>query len=299
MHEGKVMNTRILPKFEYYEPKSLQEALALISRFGDKSRILAGGTDLIPLMKMGRLAPDYIININTLAELHRIEYGNMGLRIGAAATFGSLERSLLVREKYPSLFEACRSVGSVQIRNMGTVGGNLCRAAPSADVAPPLIVLGAEVKSVSLSGERTTEVEDFLTGPGETILKSDELLTEISVPPVSAHMGTAFLKLARTAFDLSTVNVAVGVTEAGGICEEVKIALGAVAPKPIRAKKAEGFLRGKNINNTGIIEAASIIAANEAKPITDVRATADYRREASKILVRRALEKASFGIGEK
>jgi CO/xanthine dehydrogenase FAD-binding subunit len=239
------------------------------------------------------LLPDYLISIGGISELDYIKYDeSSGLRIGVLANIVNIADSPLVRSKFNLLAQAASMLGSPSIRNQATLGGNLCNAAPSADTAPPLLVLGAKVKIVGVDGEKVVPLEDFFTGPGQTILGSNHLFTEIQIPNLLPHSGGVYLKQTRSqGADLALVGVAVLVVMEGKIIRDVKIALGAVAPTPIRAKKAEEILKGKKLDDP-ILEACSRAAVNEAKPIDDVRSSADYRRKLVAVLTKRAMIQA-------
>lgn len=287
------MTSRILPGFEYFTPKSLEEASSLLAQYGQKSSILAGGTDLLVQMKSRQKTPKYVIDIKRIPGLSRIECDEtMGLRIGSLATIHDIETSEIIQKKFPIILETARTFGSVQVRNMATLGGNLCNASPAADMAPPLLVLDAKVQAMGRRGERTVSLDGFFLGPSKTMLEKDEILTEIQVPDLSPNTGTAFFKIGRVKSDLAKVNVAVAlVIKEGDFCEEARIALGAVAPTPIRARRAEKALRGRRIDGETMNEAAEAVDT-EIEPITDVRSTAEYRREVSKVLVKRGIQKS-------
>ncbi len=287
-------NTHIIPlDFEYFEPRTLKEVLDLLDKLRDKAAILAGGTDLLVQMKIRRKTPKYLINIKKIPDLTFIKVEEGGLRIGAATKLRSIEKSNVVRDTYVALYEAIKSMGSVQIRNMGTIGGNLCNASPAADTAPPLLVYEAKLRIVSLRGERLVPINKFFKGPGRTVMEPNELLTEIIIPKPPKNSGASFIKIARTSMDLAKVNVAVllKLKNSSRTIDDVKIALGAVAPTPMRAYAAEEYLRGKEFNEDTLRRAGEI-ASMEIKPITDIRSTAWYRREVTKIIVKDALERA-------
>ncbi len=286
------VNTRILPvEFEYFEPRSIKEAVELLTKYGSEAKILAGGTDLIVRMKQRFIEPKYIINIKKIRELDFIEDRGDHLAIGAATKLREIEKSGVVKKKFMALYEAVRSMAGVQIRNMATIGGNLCNASPAADTAPPLLVFEAKLKIVGLDGERVVPISEFFLGPGKTLLKPNEILAEIQVPYQLEDVGSAFIKIARVAMDLAKVNVAVALRTEGNIIKLVRIALGAVAPTPIRACKTEEFLVGKELNEETLRKAAEIVKT-EVKPITDIRSTVEYRREVSGVIVKDALLKA-------
>jgi len=279
--------------FEYLQPKTVKEACSLLSKYEGKAKLLAGGTDLLVSMKNRKEVPQYVIGLKAIPNLHHIHYDDgRGLKIGTLATLHEIESSPTIRERFPVLVNAACQMAVPAIRNMGTVGGNLCNAAPSADMAPPLIALGAKVKIESIAGERVVTVEEFFTGPGKTVLQADEILTEIQIPDLSPYNRCAYLKLpARSAIDLTVTGVAVMVTldPRQANLTDIKIALGAVGPTPIRALKAEGIIKGKVIEDE-LLERTAQAAADEARPRSSIRGSADYRRDMVKVLVRQALK---------
>jgi carbon-monoxide dehydrogenase medium subunit len=279
--------------FEYAEPSSISEAVALLARHGDRARILAGGTDVLTALKEGWERPEWIISLGRIPDLSYIRYDeHAGLRIGALTTVRSVETSPIVRSRYPALAGAAATLASVQIRNLATVAGNLCRAAPSADTAPILMALQAEVRLIGPAGERVVPLGSFFTGPGRTALARDELLTEIAMPPPSAHAGAAYIKHSpRHAMDLAVVGVAVAVTLDGRLCCDVRIVLGAVAPVPLRARLAEHALIGREVT-PALAGKAGRLGAGEAQPISDLRGSAEHRRAMVALLTRRAVLQA-------
>ncbi len=281
-------------RFNYLEPATIEEAIALLSKHDGKARVIAGGTDLLVQVRSKAIKPEHVIDIGYIPGLDYINYDEkQGLSIGALATIRALEKSDKIRRRYPAISQSARELGSSAIRNVATIGGNLCNAAPSADIAPALIGFSAQAKITGPGGERRVLLEDFFTGPGETVLKRGELLVEIQVPVPSSGTKGVYLKHGRSAVDLATVGVAVIMAlESGGVCRDIKIVLGAVAPTPMRAKKAEGVLRGKKVE-AALIEKAAQAASAEAQPITDVRASAEYRKEMIKVFTRRALEQVA------
>jgi carbon-monoxide dehydrogenase medium subunit len=285
---------RRLPRFDYLAPQTLAETLSLLSQYKGKARLLAGGTDLIPQLK-GRLrkAPQYIIDLKAIPGLDYIKYDKAkGLAIGALATIKAIIDSPVVNERFNMLAQAAESMASPQVRNRGTIAGNICNAVPSADSAPALLVLEARLKLVSSKGERTVSIDDFFTGPNRTALADDEILVEIQLPTPPPNSKGVFLKLGpRQAMDLAIVGVAVLVVPDNGECKDIRIALEAVAPTPLRARKAEAVLR-EQVFEDELIAKAGQTAAAEAKPINDHRASAQYRREMVEVLVKRAIEQA-------
>jgi len=281
-----------LPKFEHAQAKTVAEACSLISKYKDQGKLIAGGTDLLVYMKRRKMAPKYLIDIKPIPGINYIRCDAEGLRIGTLATIHGIETSPVVRDKFPLLASTAHELGTPNVRNAGTIGGNLCNASPSADMAPSLIGLEAKVKISSAAGERTMALEDFFTGPGQTALQEGEMLTEIQVPNASPHTNGVYLKLpARTAVDIASVGVSVVLTMDSDIISNARIVLGAVAPTPIRVHEAEDVLRGKAIEDQ-LIEQASQIAAEESRPISDIRSSAYYRKEMTRTLTRRAINQA-------
>lgn len=280
-------------RFEYFEPQTLDEAVALLHRLDGQADVLAGGTDLLVEIKEHLRAPDYVVNIKKIPGLDYLRYDEQtGLRIGPVTTVRMVETSPLIQEKYAGLAEAARQLGSIQVRNRATVAGNLCRASPAADTAPPLIADGATVRLYGPQGERTVLLEQFFIGPGQTILAPNELLVEIAVPGPPPHTGKVYIKHGRRkAMELAVVGVAVSLTLSGDTCADVRIALGAVAPTPLRVPQAERRLRGMVVNSAAIAAAAEA-AREAARPISDVRGSAAYRRELVYVLTKRAVEVA-------
>jgi carbon-monoxide dehydrogenase medium subunit len=275
-------------RFEYFEPATLGEALALLARYQGRAQPLAGGTDLLVELKEQLRRADCVVNIKHIPGIDGLSFdARQGLRIGALVTAREVEISPIVLDKYSSLAQAARELGSIQVRNRATIVGNVCRASPSADMLPPLIADGAQVTIQGGSGERRVALDDFFTGPGMTVLAPGELVTEIRVPAPAPRTGKVYLKHGRRkAMELATVGVAVSLSE-----NEIRIVLGAVAPTPIRARRAEELLRGKTLNDE-LIEKAAEAAESESRPISNVRASAEYRREMVGVLTRRALQQA-------
>lgn len=280
-----------MKSFDYLEPTSTAEVCELLARFDDSARVIAGGTDLLVAMKRRSLNPLKLISLSKVQGLKTIEYiPGLGLRIGALVSISDIQFSPIIKEKVPVLAHAAAKVGSQAIRNMATIGGNLCNAAPSADMAPPLLVLSAQALCSGLTGDRRIILEKFFTGPGRTSLTKGEFLAGIEVPETSSSRLCSFVKVGRTAVDIALVNTAVAATfEYPRRClTGVRIALGAVGPVPFRSVKAEVLAEGRSIAADGWIDETGMAAAEEAQPINDVRASADYRRAMVKLLVRDA-----------
>lgn len=283
-----------LPRFEYLAPKKIVEVCSLLSQYEEKAKVIAGGTDLLVQMKERELSPQYLIGLTGIADLDYLIFEETeGLRIGALARIQLIADSEVIQARFGLLAEAAAQIGTPQIRNMGTIGGNLCNAAPSADTAPPLIALGATVKLIRSEGERVIPLEGFFIAPGKTALQANELLTEIKVPNPQPRSGMAYLKLfPRGAVDIAAVGVAaLVVLGENGICADIKLVCGAVAPTPIRVRNAEGIIKGKRIDDA-LIEKASQLAFEESRPISDVRSSAGYRREMVKVLTKRSIVQA-------
>jgi len=268
----------LVPELKYHKPKTLQEALELMNEL-ENAKPIAGGTDLIIDLKTGRIKLKNLVDISEIRELKKIELLEDEIVIGASTTLQELIENKSLKNMVPALIEAIENMGSWQIRNVATIGGNICNASPAADTAPPLMILNSKLKVKSIDGERIIPIEKFFHGPRQTDLKSNEILTEIIIPKRSCEMGMKFLKLGRRrAHTLSIVAVAVAVKMEDEIIRDIRISLNSVAPTPIRAYKTERELINSNINE---IEDKIKILNEEIKPISDIRASAEYRREMS------------------
>jgi carbon-monoxide dehydrogenase medium subunit len=284
-------NSHILSQeFEYVEPHTIEEAVKWMATYKGEAKFMAGGTDVIVQMKMGRAHPEAIINLSRIPGLRHLIIEH-GLRIGVLTTFRQIERDGFIQRHYTALHEAAKGVTSIQIKTMGTLGGNLCHGSPAADSAPPLIAFGARVKMIEGDKERVLPLESFFIGPGKTLLNREELMVEIQVPKPEANTGSAFLKLGRVSADLAKISIAVAVVREGDFCKDCRIVLGAVAEKPLRTIEAEKILRGK-IFNKHLLNRTEQQVSEEIRPITDVRSNLWYRREVSKVLVRNAINLA-------
>lgn len=292
-------NTRILvPEFEFTRPSSLRDALL---RLGDKecrSRPMLGGTDLLVQMKMERKSPACLVDLNGIAELRGIMASETDLRIGAGTTIRELSRANFVRERFQSLTEACRAFSTVPIMVMGTVGGNICNASPAADTVPALLIFDAAVEIASLAEHRSIPLREFLVAPGETALRKGEILISVRIATPPKGTGSAFIKLARVTADISKVCVAVKLVRERNTIVDCRIALGAVGPTAIRLERAETYLIGIKYDERAV-DAAAKIASQDITPITDVRATREYRRAVSQVITRDALTMAWKRAGER
>lgn len=281
-----------LPDFEYHMPASVQEACALLAEKGPVAKVLSGGTDLINKMKHGLTAPEVLISLKRLEQLTSIEYvEGKGVVIGARATHNAICNSALLQEKYLSVCEAAHHMANNQIRNVGTIGGNIANAVPSADLPPILMALGASITLTGPKGERVMPLEDFFVGPGKTQIAQDEIITQIVIPD-NSFTGSTYIKFGlRRSGALAVVGAAVAVEIEGGVCKNARIALGAVAPVPMRATQAEAAIIGKTINDD-LLEEAGVCASTECKPISDIRGSEEYRRDMVRVFIKRALRKA-------
>jgi len=283
-------------RFDLALPTSLEDCLKILAERGPQAKLLAGGTDLLPQMKNGVLKPALVVDLSGVARVRQVQNGN-GLRIGAAVTARELEVSPALRGPYVSIAESAALVGSLQVRNLATVGGNLCNAAPSADMAPPLVALEAQAVIAGPGGERRVPMADFFTGVRKTVLAPNELLVELIVPPPGPHSGGQYLRhTPRRELDIAVVGVASQLTVANGRCSKARIALASVAPTPVRALAAERALEGQSITPR-LIEQAATLAIEAAKPINDQRGSVEFRKHLVRVLTRRtlvtALERAS------
>ncbi|TFZ01295.1 FAD binding domain-containing protein [Ramlibacter rhizophilus] len=278
--------------FEYARPATLQDAIALLQA-GPDPAILAGGTDLLVQIKEHVRQPARVIDIKRIPGMDEFAFdAKEGLRLGALVTTRAVETSPLAQRHYASLARAATDFASIQVRHRATVVGNVCRASPSADTLPPLVADGAELVIHGPGGERRCRVEDFCLGPGRTALQAGEIVTQLRVPAPPPGTGKVYIKHGRRAqMELATVGVAVTLTLREGCCERVSIVLAAVAPTPLRARAAEALLQGK-APTPERFERAAEAAAAESRPIADVRASAEYRRDMVRVLTRRALEQA-------
>jgi carbon-monoxide dehydrogenase medium subunit len=288
-----------MKSFGYQKVFILEEAFRLLDQYQDKARILAGGTDLLVKIRHSILSPEILIDIKEIPGLDEIRYDPAaGLQIGALASIHSLETSPVIKEKYGVISQAAGSLGSFQIRARATLGGNLCNVSPHGDMAPCLISLGARVKIAGKKEDRLVPLEEFFIGPGITDLRPGEILAAVQLPIPLPFTGCIYIKHSiRRAMDLAVVGVAVALSADSEKvkCQEVKIALGAVGPIPLRAKRAESRLWGQKLDEFSISE-ASRIASEEVQPISDIRASSEYRREMVRVITERALKQAQGAL---
>ncbi len=286
--------------FQYHKATTVQEALHFLSQYGEEGKIIAGGQSLLILMRQGLVAPEHVIDIKGVRELDYIRFDEKeGLFLGATTTHRSIEKSPLLKEKYEVLVQMERKLATIQTRNWGTIGGNLCHADPAGDPAPVLIALGAGLKLGKEGGERKVSLEEFSVDYYETVLEEDEMLLEIQVPIPPARTATVYEKFTIIDSDMAIVSVAASITAGDdGSCKGARVVLGGAAPVPMRARKAEELLVGEKLKDE-LLEEVGRAAAEEAEPISDIHASEEYKRELIRVLtkrmVRRAWERAIQG----
>jgi aerobic carbon-monoxide dehydrogenase medium subunit len=305
--------------FEYYRPASISEAIALMEGSGGKGVYIAGGTDVMVLIRQKKLSPGCLISLRNIGDLAYLDTSS-GLAVGSAVTHNAIAKNEFIQKKYTALTDATNKVGSLQIRNVATMGGNICNAAPSADTACPLLVLDAQAVIAGKDGERMVPIDDFFLGPNKVALKPGEILKGFAMPAFNGRTGSAYIKhTRRQAMDLPMLGVAACITiridgdEIGCkdalctidnisnilrrfedeklVCEDIRIAMGVVSPRPMRAKKAEEALKGKVISEA-LFQEIGEIAASECQPRDSIRGEAWYRRDMVKVLTKRAILRA-------
>ena len=278
-------------QFEYFAPETLDEAVSLLNEHGSEAVVLAGGQSLIPLMKLQLAAPEYVVDINRIPGLADISEENDFLRIGSLTREADLDRSEIVRAKYPILQDTTSVIADPLVRNMATVGGNLAHGDPANDHPATMLALGAQVVAVGAAGQRVISVSDFFEGPLTTTLNQGEILTEIRIPTPPQGSGGAYLKLERKVGDYAIAGVAAVISAADGVCQQAGIGLTNAGPIPIKAGTAEAFLVGKTLDDETIREAARL-ASQEAQPSADLRGSEEYKRDMVRVIAGRALRLA-------
>jgi carbon-monoxide dehydrogenase medium subunit len=285
--------------FEYHAPGSWDEAAALMSEYGPDARPLAGGTDLMIQLERGQIAPGHVVSLARIPHWDALTV-NGELTLGAGTTYRQLEKTPALYRQHTALIDAARQIGGVQVRNVATVAGNFCNASPAADAVLPLLVMDAALNLYGPHGERSVPAGEFITGPNQTALAQGELLRQIHVPDLPERTAAVFLKAGRRrAMEISMVAAAVRLTLApdGNVCQTARIAIGAVAPTPLRAHDAESLLQGQRLTPDLIREAAQV-AVQASAPISDVRASGEYRRHLTGVMVRQALEQCLSQLTE-
>ena len=281
-----------LPEFVHLMPADLKDACALLAQFPGEAKALAGGTDMLVKMKQRRMVPRYLVNLKKIPGLDyvRPEPGG-GLAIGPLASIEALRSSLDVRNSYRVLHDAVSRMGTMEIRNCGTLAGNLCNASPAAETVPALLLLGASVRVVSKDSDWSLPVEGFILGPGKTLLESGQLVAEIRLPEPPADSFGAYDKFSLRRMDLAVVGAGVLLTMSGGVCREAKIVLSSVAPAALRARNAEAMLAGKALEDR-LIDKAARCAAEEVRPQADLFGTVEQKRNMAAALTARVLRQA-------
>ena len=283
-----------MPRPDYYDPRGLDEVHALLAQYGDDAKLVAGGQSLIVMLRQGLIEPTALIDLARLPGLTGVERHNGTIRVGAMTTIRAIETDATVQRALPALAQAAAAVGPMQIRNMGTVGGNASHNALGADPPPALLALDAEATIVGPDGERRVPLEEFFTGYFETCLRPTDVLTALTIAVPGPGATGAYLKFASRAVDMSIVGIAIVLARDGGRIREARIAIGGAGPVPFRARQAEGALRGA-LWGDAILREAGALAAAEASPLGDIHASAAYRRWLVRVLVPRALKAAADG----
>lgn len=279
-----------MKKFDYYQPQTLGEAFRLMEKFPGRARYIAGGTDVLVRIRQGVIQPDALVSLRGIKVLRGMECRG-GVALGSMTLIRELERDGVVAKNYPALAEAARVLASPQIRNVATIGGNLGNAAPSADCAPPLMVLEAGLTLEGPGGIREIPVADFFQGPGRTLCDELEIVTRINLPLLPEKTGMAFLKVGRVNQDIAVTNAAALLVMEKGVCRKCRLAVGAVAPVPLRLKGVEAAIEGHKIDHELLGRVGSMVE-QEVSPITDVRSTEEYRRVVTGVMVKRAIRQA-------
>ena len=284
-----------MARFEYLEARTLRQAISLLQRYGDQARLVAGSTDFLVRWRQGVWQPQYVINLQHIPALQRVSYSaRNGLRLGAMVTVQTLETHPAIRRHYPALATGATSFAGVQLRNLATVGGNICNASPAGDTLPALLAFDTQCRVVGPEGERMVALDQFFAGPGRTVLRPGEILAELRLPPPLPNSGSLYIKHSpRGAMDIATVGVAsmISLERRGAVCREVRIALASVAPTPVRARGVEDMLRGQTLTPQ-LMAAAAQEAQTRVTPIDDVRGSAAYRKSIVEALTQRTLERA-------
>ena len=283
----------LLPKFDFHEPETVEQACQAMVELGPEAKLLAGGTDLIVNMKKKILSPTHLVSLSRIDYLKEMDSSDAGVRIGAGMTVSELTESVEIENRFNALSVGAKGLGSPLIRNLATIGGNLVSARPAADLPPPLMAYGAEILLKTQSGERSIPLKDLFIGPGETVMEPPEILTEIHINNPPPHSGAAYFKLGvREALEISLVNVAAFISlDDDDSIKKARIVLGSVAPTPVRAQSAEKLLLGEKPSSTLFAQAGEA-ASKECRPIDDFRASAAYKRAMVEVLTSRTLNMA-------
>jgi aerobic carbon-monoxide dehydrogenase medium subunit len=282
----------MISDFTYLKPGSMKEALQMLAEHQDDCKVICGGQSLLVIMRQGLVSPEYVIDIKGIKETDYLTFdAKDGLKIGQNCTHRAIEKSDVVKKNYPVLVEMEEKLASIQVRNWGTIAGNLAHGDPAGDPAPVLIALGAKVKAASAKGERTIDLDGFYPDLFETVLEHDELIVETIVPPPTPKTGVKYQKFNLLDSDMGMCAVAVSITMDGDVCKDAKVVLGSAAPTVIRAKNAEKVLIGAKLDDA-VFEKAGEAAAAECNPVSDIHASEEYRRHLIKVLTKRMAKAA-------
>lgn len=282
----------MISDFTYLKPGSMKEALQMLAEHQDECKVICGGQSLLVILRQGLVSPEYVIDIKGLKETNYLTYdAKAGLKIGQNCTHRTIEKSEVVKKNYPVLVEMEEKLASIQVRNWGTIAGNLAHGDPAGDPAPVLIALGASVKAASAKGERVVPLDGFYPDLFETNLAHDELIVEVIVPPPTPKTGVKYQKFNLLDSDMGMCAVAVSITMDGDTCKDAKVVLGSAAPTVIRAKEAEKVLIGAKLNDS-VFEKAGEAASKECSPVSDIHASEEYRRHIIKVLTKRMAKAA-------
>jgi CO/xanthine dehydrogenase FAD-binding subunit len=285
MMRNPVEVTRRLREFIYISPQTVSDAVSSLRQYAKEAQLMSGGTDIVPLLKRGKLTSRYIIGLNRISGLDYLQVDDGKLKIGALTKVAAVEKSDIIKQKCFSLFEAAKVFATPQIRNMATIGGNICRSSPSADLVCALISFDSQVKLIGESSERIVLLEDFFTGAGTNVL-DHEVLTEIIIPLSEKSFGCAFQKITRTSSDIAKINCAVKINMINERCDDIRIVLGAVASKPIRGRIAENVIKGERVTEE-VLKKAGEMVCKDILPINDIRSTAVCRTGIAEFLVKK------------
>lgn len=285
-----------MPKFEYFSARSIEDACSLLSEHGKGSRVLAGGTDLLVKMKHKKARPSVLIDIKKIPDMGYIQQEEGGgLRIGALTTIQAIRNSPVIKKHFSVLHQAASVLGTRQVRNLATIGGNLCNASPAAETAPALLSLEAKVEIAGPEGRRTIPVEEFFLGPDKHALKEQEILTGIQIPPPPERGKGVYLKHSTRRVDVAIVGLGMLAALEDQVCRDVRIALSSVGPTPMRTRKAEEVLLGQSLDRK-LAEKAARVASEESVPIDDLRGEADYRKQMVKTLMMEAIKRVAGAV---
>jgi carbon-monoxide dehydrogenase medium subunit len=284
----------ILPRFQFLEPETFEEVHHLVEKNKGDAVLMAGGTDLLVNLKRKVIKAKVVISLEKIKSLKQVHYSeSAGLTLGSMVTVSELVETPIIKQKFPLLAIAANKIGSPQIRNRATIGGNICTARPAGDTIGPLTAYGAEVQLVLGKETRWEPISKFITGPGKTTRKEGEVLAAIRIKPFPANTGVSYIKYGvRKAMEIAMVSVTTAITFNGDKCEKATIVLGAVAPTFIRSNEAEEFLVSQKVTLSAAEKAAEL-AAGGCRPITDVRASAEYRRDLVRVLTKRGIMEAA------